>query len=482
MSAKPIARHKTALHRIALSRPMQIALDDGLIDTNSTVFDYGCGHGDDLRYLAAKEIDCSGWDPTHRPDTTIHSAHVVNLGYVINVIEDPAERTQTLRKAWKLATKLLVVSGRLEVEARNPLDVHMGDGCRTVRDTFQKYYDQAELREWINQALEVDCWPAGPGIFYVFRDPTDRESFAASRYRRRSIAPRLRKSDLLYAEHESLLAPLRDFLSTRGRLPSIEELPESEAICKIFGSLKRAFTVLRRASGTDAWETIRFERAEDLRLYLALARFDGRPNFSRLPEDLRLDIKALFSNYKRACAEADSLLFATGDLQKVNIACRISEVGKLMPKALYVHISALDRLPPLLRTYEGCARAYLGAVEGANVIKMHRMAPKISYLSYPDFEADAHPALHASLSVDLQTFRLKRRDYRESTNPFILHRKELFLADDHPDRDKFERLTRQEEKAGLLGTDQPIGTREDWDKAVEQASFRIAGHRLMRRR
>ncbi len=34
-----------------------------------------------------------------------------------------------------------------------------------------------------------------------------------------------------------------------------------------------------------------------------------------------------------------------------------------MPNALYVHRDALDSLEPLLRVYEGCARAYLGEVE-----------------------------------------------------------------------------------------------------------------------
>ena len=59
-------------------------------------------------------------------------------------------------------------------------------------------------------------------------------------------------------------------------------------------------------------------------------------------------------------------------------------MGKLLPDDLYVHRSALDRLDPLLRIYEGCGRAYLGEVEGANVIKIHRRSGKLSYLVYPD--------------------------------------------------------------------------------------------------
>ena len=68
-------------------------------------------------------------------------------------------------------------------------------------------------------------------------------------------------------------------------------------------------------------------------------------------------------------------------------------IGKLLPDDLYVHNSALDSLEPILRIYEGCGRAYLGEVEGANIIKIHRRSGKLSYLVYPDFETDPHPAL-----------------------------------------------------------------------------------------
>jgi len=72
----------------------------------------------------------------------------------------------------------------------------------------------------------------------------------------------------------------------------------------------------------------------------------------------------------------------------VDTACLMSETGKLLPGALYVHESALDSLSPTLRVFEGCARAYIGRADGANVIKLHRSEPKVSYLSYPDFETD----------------------------------------------------------------------------------------------
>ena len=39
---------RTAIRRTALSSPVALALEDGLIHEERTFFDYGCGRGDDL--------------------------------------------------------------------------------------------------------------------------------------------------------------------------------------------------------------------------------------------------------------------------------------------------------------------------------------------------------------------------------------------------------------------------------------------------
>jgi DNA phosphorothioation-associated putative methyltransferase len=106
--------------------------------------------------------------------------------------------------------------------------------------------------------------------------------------------------------------------------------------------------------------------------YLALGRFRRRPPISALPLGLQRDIRAFFGSYSNACRLTDDLLFRAGSAEAVDEACRRSAVGKLLPDDLYVHRSALDTLEPLLRVYEGCGRAYLGEVEGANLIKIHR--------------------------------------------------------------------------------------------------------------
>src|SRR5690606_12416310 len=128
---------------------------------------------------------------------------------------------------------------------------------------------------------------------------------------------------------------------------------------------------------------------------------------------LQRDVKAFFGNYKHGCTEADTLLYSLGQPGVVEQACQDASIGKLTPTALYAHESALPVLSPVLRLYEACARGYLGRVEGANIIKLHHGEPKISYLSYPEFESNPHPPLAESLTVHLQTFRVKKRNFRE---------------------------------------------------------------------
>ena len=217
-------------------------------------------------------------------------------------------------------------------------------------------------------------------------------------------------------------------------------------------------------------------------VYLALGRFRRRPPISALPIGLRRDIRSFFGSYTDACRRADDLLFRAGDADAVNDACRRSAVGKLLPNALYIHRTALEALDPLLRVYEGCARAYLGEIEGADLIKLHRHSGKVSYLAYPDFDADPHPALLRSIKLNLRTREIESTDYAASANPPILHRKEAFLLPDDPRRSKFERLTRQEERAGLLDETATIGTRAGWAERLRERGYALRGHRLVRGR
>ena len=125
-------------------------------------------------------------------------------------------------------------------------------------------------------------------------------------------------------------------------------------------------------------------------------------------------------------------------------------------------------------------RAAISArVEGANIIKLHMSEPLVSYLSYPDFDRNPHPALSFAVSVHLQAFRIRTRDYASSSNRPILHRKESFVSPDYPGYAKFARLTRIEESKGLYGDTSRIGLEQGWTEALARRGLYLKGHRLL---
>ena len=161
--------------------------------------------------------------------------------------------------------------------------------------------------------------------------------------------------------------------------------------------------------------------------------------------------------------------------------CQRSKVGKLLPDALYVHVSALPALAPLLQDYENEARQIATSIESATLIKFNTEKPSISYLVYPDFDLDPHPPLQASIQVDLRSGEVNRRNYSNTTNPFILHRKENFVTTDYPHYQQFAALTRQEEALGLLDNPRSIGTRSAWEQRLSEYRVTFQGHTLISR-
>lgn len=462
------------MRRRALSRPLRTALEDGLIEPGTTVLDYGCGLGGDVRTLASGGIDAVGWDPAHAVDGQLRASDVVNLGFVINVIEDEVERRETVRKAFSLARNVLVVSARLRDEAPSEARAHR-DGILTRIGTFQRFYEQQELRAWIDEALGQRSIAAAPGVFYVFADDAARASHLARRVR----TPRRQPARVLPRPDAAVLMPLSTFLAARGRAPDRTELPELHDIAEAAGGLGRAVRIASEA--VPEYDAIRAARMEDLLAMLALSRFDGRPRMSDLPFAIQLDLKAFFGTHGAACARADAALTALGTPGGLDALCRSAPFGKLMPTALYVDVEAVPDLPLGLRLYEGCARGYAGAVPDARVVKLSRSEPKVSYLVYEDLHRVAHPILLSSTKVHLRELTVRTRRYETWSNPPLLHRKELLLAPDHARRSTYARLTAAEERYGLYEDPSAIGLRRGWQEALDRAGVELRGHRLIRK-
>jgi DNA phosphorothioation-associated putative methyltransferase len=474
-----IDRHKAAISRNDFSKPVRLAIEAGLLRSDTAFFDYGCGQGGDLQRMAKLGYISSGWDPHYQANTPLTEADIVNLGYIINVIESQAERREALIKAWTLTRQVLIVAAQVLIAQGNS-QIAYGDGIITSRNTFQKYYDQEELKIYIDQVLDVDSIPVALGIYFIFRDESQAQSFRASRFRSRVSVPKIQLQSKRFEDYKEILTPLMNFVTERGRLPTIEELPEAqESLTTEFGNLKRAFQVVLQATNTQEWDAITNRRRQDLLVYLALTHFETRPKIRDLAIVVQNDIKALFGSYQQACTAADLMLMSLGNLDVLAESCKNSSIGKQHSNSLWVHISAIESLDPLLRLYEGCASRTIGRPQEATVVKFHYRKPKISYLVYPDFDIEPHPVLKTTMQIDLRDLHVHYRDYDSDDNPPILHQKNLLLTSDHPCHEKFTKLTQQEEDWGLLDNIKSITNLKGWLQCLRDNCAELKGHRVI---
>ncbi len=86
------------------------------------------------------------------------------------------------------------------------------------------------------------------------------------------------------------------FFSDRGRPPVKGELANEAEIIREFHSIARAFAIIQQATDRTEWARIAEKRREDMLVYIALSRFDRRPNFTALPAEIRNDIKIIKSS------------------------------------------------------------------------------------------------------------------------------------------------------------------------------------------
>ncbi len=154
---------------------------------------------------------------------------------------------------------------------------------------------------------------------------------------------------------ESLIQVAADL----GRLPFHDEFDRIDEVITNFSTLKRAFKLIRKVTGADPWDAIRQSKVDDLRVYLALARFPKRPSLAQMSQSMQRDIKEFFGGYKNACDSADALLFESGRTELIDAACQRSPIGRLTSNALYLHRSAISCLEPVLRVFEGCRKRTL---------------------------------------------------------------------------------------------------------------------------
>lgn len=426
-SDNTIDRHKTAIVRHELSAPMKQLAKQGYLNGDHTIFDYGCGRGDDLTELQAHGLDAIGWDPNFRPEADKVMSDLVNIGFVINVIEDKVERDEALFGAWELAGKLLVVSAMLANDKFISQFTPYKDGVITSRNTFQKYYAQAELKGYIERTLDENAITIAPGIYYIFKDKIEEQRFLSGRFKRHHAWKQItaptptseEQARLLFTRHHELLNLFWDRCLQLGRLPVQEEFSEITDINSALGNAKKALKLLLQVQGeraTAEFETAIQMRREDLLVYFALCQFEQHKGYQHLPEEQKRDIKVFFDTYKVAQAESKTLLYRIANTEEIEQACIQAHESLPASKlnqghSLELHKRFLHLLPALLRVYVGAAVQLYGELDEIDLVKIHITSGKVSFMGYDNFDSNPLPTLRERVKVKMWQLDVDFFDY-----------------------------------------------------------------------
>lgn len=289
---------------------MRLALRDGVLLPEYSLFDFGCGRGEDVEYLKGLGFRASGWDPVHYNQGEPIAADVVNLGYVINVIEVPGERSDTLKRAFALAKRALIVSAQVGYfEEQIARSTEYQDGYLTSRNTFQKYYDQAELRDYIREALGQEPYAAGIGIYYVFCDAQLEHAYC-QRLFEDTLPEAFKSGTLTLSLSAETLSAIASRVLDLGRLPEPAEAPEHGPALAILSASEGWLSRLAPYLPQERLEEIRFRRRRRLLAILLASYFsaNGKLRMCDLSEAERADLRCFFGSYSRASQEVEQTL------------------------------------------------------------------------------------------------------------------------------------------------------------------------------
>ncbi|MDX1766245.1 MAG: DNA phosphorothioation-associated putative methyltransferase, partial [Candidatus Saccharimonadales bacterium] len=397
----------------------------------------------------------------------------------------------TLLGAWELTQTLLVVSAMLASDDFIAQFKSYRDGVITSRNTFQKYFNQSELRGFIERTLDETPLAIAPGIFYIFKDKQEEQRFLSNRQRRphgwRQLSSpaheRLNKQQRLLQTHAELFENFWQRTLSLGRLPANGEFEQMNEIKQLIGSSARALRLLEAQEGKAALEQARQERSDDICVYLALMLFEKRRPYRQLTDELKRDIKAFFGDYRLAQQRANELLFAIADTEQIALACMQAHTA-LPASQLYIghslilHKSYLEQLPALLRVYVGAATQLYGELEDIDLVKIHITSGKVSLMGYDDFDKPI-PYLQERVKIKMAEQDVDFFDYiNEHKRPPLLNKSYLMP----PERPDFAKQRSLEQRLGkLLGLDLRADLnlkRVQFDALLAQHNCCLKGFRL----
>jgi DNA phosphorothioation-associated putative methyltransferase len=447
-------------------------------------------------------------------------ADFVNLGFVVNVIEDPAERVEALVGAFKLARRALVVGVMLY--GSDTAGKPFRDGFLTSRNTFQKYFTQAEFKDYLEQVLARPAFMVGPGVAFVFASAEAEQQFSAGRYRSNGLASRLlatrvpkgrvvreprpprkprparepkpakapREATPLRAERQ--LAATRPLLDTLwalaldlGRFAEPEEVSDLAAVLRTLGSLASAEKIIAKHYDLSLLESAAKTRTDDLRLFMATQQFAKRPPYGKLEPRLQRDIKAFFGDYKSAQDAGLRLLVEAAEPPIILAACKDAAArghGWLDGEhSLQLHLSMVERLPAVLRAYVTCGLILWDSLTDVQLVKIHIGSGKLTLMEFDGFDESPIPLLRRRIKVHVRRLNYEIFEYGSAAFPKpALYRKSRYLNEDYPGYAEQLAFDEALERHKLISDDERDPSPERLSALLEVKRLAIRGVSLIR--
>lgn len=154
-------------------------------------------------------------------------------------------------------------------------------------------------------------------------------------------------------------------------------------------------------------------------------------------------------------------------------------VGKIVMGSTYLHMSVFAKDIEMPQSVKK-ALSLLSEAERVdiNVVRYSKKDEDVSLLVYKDFFDDEFPSLIKSWKLCTKIKGLSSRNYSNSKNPLILHRKELLILNDHPKYECYQFLTQALNEIGAFQDSHLIGRKKQWEHRLSSLGIFVKNHKI----
>ena len=222
------------------------------------------------------------------------------------------------------------------------------------------------------------------------------------------------------------------------RLPELDELDSSvrRELIERIGSVRKTAQLAQHIYNAEMLHQARQQRTDDLTVYFALNRFSRRGRYGELPVEMQRDIRAFFGSHGAAEKRGQELLFSLSNPKVIRAAAQSSAAEGLGwvdgAHSLQLDARLVERLPPSVRAYIGCAEQLYGHTGSADVVKVHLQSSKLTLLSYDRYAESPLPRLRERIKLNLRDQVVNLFNYGDDVPRQLLFLKSRYMAPDQP--------------------------------------------------